>query len=242
MTMQVLQHDHEGGARMRKAPGPTPSTASSKSCGALVPSGEVWMVVIVCAKATAVCSVRAELTRRGFKKEDASEEDKPGMKRVRSRRLSEIGIEMMSGTAATTRGESGADRGGTATGLEIKVASNPLRALDLEAKVKALEAQIQRQEEQSRRQVQRQEERWQRKFENLLQRIEGQGDMRVAPGADLSNDKKDSEQRQKKTEWTNPLRSKGWGAKKKKGAQKNPHQDLSPEPARQLHQLRHLTV
>ena len=75
--------------------------------------------------------------------------------------------------------------------------------------MKALEAQIQRQEE-----------RWQRKFENLLQKIEGQGDTRVAAGADLSNDKKDSEQRQKKTEWTNPLRSKGWGAKKKEGAQK----------------------
>jgi hypothetical protein len=150
--------------------------------------------------------------------EDASK-DGPGTKRVRSRRLSEIGIEMMSGTA-TTRGERGADGGGgggAAPGSGIRVATNPPRASDLEAKVKALEAQIQRQEEQSRRQ----EERWQQKFESLLQRIEGHGDTRDAAAADVSNDKKGSEQRQtKKTEWTNPLRSKGWGAKKKKQAQK----------------------
>jgi hypothetical protein len=147
--------------------------------------------------------------------EDASK-DGPGIKRVRSRRLSEIGIEMMSGTA-TMRGERGAGRGGAASGSGIKVVSNPLGASDLEAKVKALEAQIQEQSRRQEDQLRRQEERWQRKFESLLQRIEGQGDTRV----DVSNDKKDSEQRQqKKTEWTNPLRSKGRGAKKKKQAQK----------------------
>ena len=48
----------------------------------------------------------------------------------------------------------------------------------------------------------------------------------VAAAADLSNDKKDSEQRQKKTEWTNPLRSKGWGAKKKKAAKKKTKEQM----------------
>ena len=130
-------------------------------------------------------------------------------------------MEMMSGPMG---GERGADRGGTASGFGIKVASNMPRASDLEAKVKALEAQIQRQEERSRRQEERwqhQEERWQRKFESLLQRIEAKRHWSCGCSR-LSNDKKDSEQRQKKTEWTSTAVKAGAeekAAKKKTKAQ-----------------------
>ena len=53
-----------------------------------------------------------------------------------------------------------------------------------------------------------QEERWQRKFEILLQKVEGRGGG-VAAAADLSIDDADPEQRRKKQERTNPLRSGG---------------------------------